>query len=162
MIVPGSHVDLIATVQGEQGGEMISRTVVQNIEVGAVGQRMIKQPDKKDQDPVVFRSVTLLATPSEAEAIELAATNGRPRLVLRNGSDKDFTNTPGVTAANLRGHTARKTDPAYSTVKIIRGTAESEVRFDTGWFDPSAKANTNAATDSNKAVSNTPTDQVTK
>ncbi len=142
MLIPGAHVDLIATVQSEVAGEMISRTVVQNVEISAVGQRMVKQPDKKSDEPVVFRSVTLMATPTEAEAIELAATNGRPRLVLRNNNDKEFTNTPGVTAANLRGSSARKGEQAYTSIKAIRGTVESEVRFDSSLYGGTAKATT--------------------
>lgn len=145
MLLPGCHVDLLSTVPAEQGGEMMSRTVVQNVQIIAVGQRMISQPEKKGDEPNVFRSVTLLATPAESEAIELAAATGRPRLVLRAGTDKDITATAGVTASNLRGRQGtHKTDttvasntpaPLYSSVRVIRGTVESEVRFDGGWLD---------------------------
>ncbi|MBC8108422.1 MAG: Flp pilus assembly protein CpaB [Anaerolineae bacterium] len=154
MLLPGCHVDLLSTVPAEQGGEMMSRTVVQNVQIIAVGQRMVSQAEKKGDEPTAFRSVTLLATPAESEAIELAAATGRPRLVLRAGTDKDITQTAGVTASNLRGHQAsRKIDatpvalnsntpsvepapmPIYSSVQVIRGTVESEVRFDNGWLD---------------------------
>lgn len=141
MLLPGCHVDLLATLPGETGGEMISRTVVQNVQVSAVGQRMVSQPEKKGEDAAVFRSVTLLVTPSEAEAVELACNSGRPRLVLRSSADKSDAPTAGVTSSNLRGSVARKNDPAYSNVKIIRGTVETEVRLSSGVI-AEAKANT--------------------
>lgn len=154
MLIPGCHVDVLATVQGENGGEMISRTIVQDIQVSAVGQRMINQPpptaspdEKKNDGPQVVRSVTLLATPGEAEAIELASASGRPRLVLRSGADKQITQSSGVTASNLRGTSSAKpvapppviavappvivpTQTGYWIVKVIRGGQESEVRFE--------------------------------
>lgn len=177
MLLPGCHVDLLSTVPAEQGGELMSRTVVQNVQIIAVGQRMVSQPEKKGDEPQTFRSVTLLATPSESEAIELAAVTGRPRLVLRSGTDKDITTTAGVTSSNLRGRqSARKIEqptsttpavvylpaptgtptpvPSYSSVRVIRGTVESEVRFDNDWFDPKATVRSDA-----KTVGTTPTTQ---
>jgi pilus assembly protein CpaB len=152
MLLPGCHVDVLATVPGDNGGEMIARTIVQDVQISAVGQRMVSQPveeKKGDGQQQAFRSVTLLATPEEAETIELAAASGRPRLVLRSGADKTIARTSGVTAASLRGPAMSKpvvappvvavatpptviipkTENNYWTVKVIRGGQESEVRF---------------------------------
>lgn len=154
MLTPGAHVDMIATVPAETGGEMLSRTVVQNVTIIAVGQRMVQQPKKEGEEPTVFRSVTILATPTEAEAIELAASSGRPRLVLRGGNDKALALTKGVTVSTLRGQTLPKVDTRpvtvvttpstqpttvieptkvayFPTIKVIRACVESEVRLDT-------------------------------
>lgn len=162
MLLPGCHVDMIATVPAETGGEMLSRTVVQNVTITAVGQRMVQQPKKEGDEPTVFRSVTLLATPTEAEAIELAASSGRPRLVLRGGNDKALALTKGVSVSNLRGQTLPKgeikpvtvvsnptTMPTtvieptkvafYPTVKVIRACVESEVRLDTPVEQPATE-----------------------
>jgi pilus assembly protein CpaB len=159
MILPGCHVDLLATVAAAQNGEMIARTVVQNIEVGAVGQRMIHQPEKKGDEPQVFRSVTLIATPSEAEAIELAANSGRPRLVLRGGTDKELTQTAGVTTGALRGQVPIKVGQvaSFNSVRVIRGSAETEVRID-GPVEASAKTN---ATTPEKALTGSDTSPAT-
>jgi hypothetical protein len=136
---------------------------------------MVSQPKKEGDEPAVFRSVTLVVTPAEAEAIELAATSGRPRLVLRNGNDKSISLTPGVTAANLRGAqpkpivtyvpvptpvaspvaTPIRIEPTFTTIKVIRGTAESEVRFDSGWFD------TKYSNSDTRSISNSDTDSAT-
>jgi pilus assembly protein CpaB len=159
MLMPGCHVDMIATVPAETGGEMLSRTVVQNIMITAVGQRMVQQPKKEGEEPTVFRSVTLLASPTEAEAIELAASSGRPRLVLRGGNDKSLALTRGVTVSNLRGQTlpraetmqpvmvsnptTQPTEPVkvayYPTIKVIRACVESEVRLDTPVEQPATE-----------------------
>lgn len=102
MIVPQARVDVLATVQGN-GEPTVSRTIVQNVEVKAVGQRVSIHQEKSDGEPQEFaRSVTLLVTPEQAEAIELAAVTARPRLVLRGSNDRTVAQTNGVTLTELR------------------------------------------------------------
>jgi pilus assembly protein CpaB len=108
MVAPGCRVDVVATIQPSGGEEMISRTIVQDVKVTAVGNRVTRNIDPKDdaqaqQQQQAFRSVTLLCTPEEAETIQLANTTGRPWLVLRGGKDDDKVETPGITLASLRG-----------------------------------------------------------
>lgn len=154
-LVPGCRVDVVATINGE-GGELISRTIVQNVRVQAVGAKQAQ-----DQSSPI-KSVTLIVNPKESEAIELAAATGKPRLVLRSSSDNDPANTDGVTVAELHGSgsrvhsdpfavrqadTAPATQPAtppviqatqWNTrpqrpqrqVTIIRGGVESEVSIE--------------------------------
>src|SRR4051812_42510317 len=95
MLVPGCHVDVIAAIQGANG-EPVARTIVQNVKVQAVGQKLTVAPpaaneQKKENanEPAAepTRSVTLLVTPEQAEGLELACSTGRPRLVLRSGRD---------------------------------------------------------------------------
>jgi len=108
MICPGSRVDVVATIQATNGEEMTARTIVQNVKVTAVGQRVTAKRDPKEDQgqPEVFRSVTLLCTPEEAESIELANTTGRPWLVLRGSKDDATVDTTGVTLTALRGNNA--------------------------------------------------------
>jgi pilus assembly protein CpaB len=98
MIQPGCRVDVLATIQGKNG--ITSKTVVQNVKVTAVGAR-ITPPDGNGAEP--YKSVTLLATPEQAESIDLASTLGRPRLALRGGRDSDLTHTKGTDVAQLLG-----------------------------------------------------------
>jgi pilus assembly protein CpaB len=155
-LVPGCHVDVIAAVPNADG-ELMSRTIVQRVKVTAVGQRMTLTTDESEQREQV-RSVTLIASPQEAEAIELAASTSRPRLVLRSGNDQSVGVSEGVTVAELRGRyssvfteTTAQTaivrpldatplpDPAppiparpaerSRSIKIIRGGAESSVNI---------------------------------
>jgi pilus assembly protein CpaB len=99
-LTPGCRVDVLATVQGEKNGEMLTQTVVQNVMVVAIGQRMSVQREK---DEGAFRSATIIASAEEAQAIELAAATSRPRLVLRNSRDDAKESGPGVTLSDIRG-----------------------------------------------------------
>jgi pilus assembly protein CpaB len=155
LVVPGCRVDVVATIQGDQNTGMMARAVVENVKVQAIGQRMTKPASGargENGEVESFRSVTLLVTPEQAEAIELAAAGSRPRLVLRNGNDNSPGNTQGVTMADLRGRsmkdemddpfattpqltpstqpseqTTRRPSVVDWTVKVIRGGVESEV-----------------------------------
>lgn len=155
MVTPGCMVDVLACVQGDGDTEMLSRTIVQNIKVLAVGQRMSPgRPESRDGQPEPFRSVTLLASTEESEAIDLAASTSRPRLVMRSGLDVEKTTSEGITVADLRGGKASnsgRVDPWESTpvvntnpttqptsvfervqsrtIKIIRAGQESSVNI---------------------------------
>jgi hypothetical protein len=47
--------------------------------------------------------VTLVVTPTQAEALELACAAGRPRLVLRSGRDNQTIVMTGIRVGQLRG-----------------------------------------------------------
>jgi pilus assembly protein CpaB len=107
LLTPGCRVDVIATLQAEGGN--VARTIVQNVKVTAVGQRVVLPPPPKDGEPAagqpqeIVRAITVLAKLKEAEAIELACSSGRPRLVLRSSRDEDVTTSAGITIGELRG-----------------------------------------------------------
>jgi pilus assembly protein CpaB len=109
LITPGCHVDILATINEGNGGQ-IARTIVQNVKVTAVGQRTVAAPTDSAQPNEPFRSVTVLAPVSEVETIELACATGRPRLVLRGGRDSDRVESAGITLKELRG-TANDPNP---------------------------------------------------
>lgn len=143
-LTPGCHVDVVATLGGE-GGDSISRTIVQNVKVQAVGSRQQTQGGDSSSS---IKSVTLIASPKDVEAIELAAATGRPRLVLRSSGDDSPVPSSGVTLGELRRSSARKdpfavqpvielfksapaTQPVETwnrtrQIKIIRGGVETE------------------------------------
>jgi pilus assembly protein CpaB len=107
MITPGCRVDVVCTLTGANTNDTVSTTVVQDVLVQAVGQRTMpgRAADDKDASPV--KSVTLIATPRDAEAINLATSTGRTRLLLRGSNDRAVADTFGVTYLDLRGE-----DPA--------------------------------------------------
>jgi pilus assembly protein CpaB len=90
MIDRGSKVDVISTFR--RGDQTIAKAVVENVEVQSV-QRTVSGYARRDGQttPVEngpVKTVTLLVTPRQASAIELAKVNGgSPRLVLRGTSD---------------------------------------------------------------------------
>jgi pilus assembly protein CpaB len=103
MIAPGCRVDVVTTLSGATREESVACTVVQDVLVQAVGQRLApgRAPDEKDGPTA--RSVTLIATPRDAEAIELASSMGRIRLVLRGSNDRTLSDSIGVSLVDLRG-----------------------------------------------------------
>ncbi|MGH7178842.1 MAG: Flp pilus assembly protein CpaB [Tepidisphaeraceae bacterium] len=109
LLTPGAHVDVIATLRLEVG-EM-ARTIVEDVKVQAVGRRLVK--DKSDDSrTATVKTVTLIVSPKDAEAIELAGGSGRLRLVLRGAQDTARNASPGITFAELTGARA---EPGPST-----------------------------------------------
>src|SRR5262245_44444070 len=100
-VVPGTHVDVLVTLNRGQADSM-SRVVVSNIQVLTAGTK-IDQEQAKDGRPVPSTVVTLLVTPDDAEKIALASSVGSIMLTLRNPLDKDLTETKGTRTASLMG-----------------------------------------------------------
>ncbi|MBV8780262.1 MAG: Flp pilus assembly protein CpaB [Phycisphaerae bacterium] len=116
-LVPGCHVDMVATITGDDN-QMLARTVVQNIKVQAVNAHLQGGPGSDPNgNPEPMKSITLVATPKEVEAIDLAARTGSPRFVLRASGDQSGGDSDGVTAAELRGK-LHHSDP-FSDVRAV-------------------------------------------
>ena len=77
---------------------MVSKTLLQNMEVLSAGQDMQKDAEGK---PVSVPVVNLLVTPEQAETLSLATSEMRIQLVLRNPLDTQTVKTPGTAVANL-------------------------------------------------------------
>ena len=103
LIVPGCRVDVVCTLNSASREDTVATTIVQDVLVQAVGQRLAPGRNSDEKDPTPIRSVTLIATPRDAEAIELATSTGRTRLVLRGTNDRSVADTFGVTYLDLRG-----------------------------------------------------------
>jgi pilus assembly protein CpaB len=108
LLLPGCQVDVVHTLKFRDGSDagLISKTIVENLRVLAVGRRTStvgsNNPKSPEPDQQV-RSVTVLVTQEQAELIDLVSHVGQPRLVLRNGLDKRVSGSKGVTLAELRG-----------------------------------------------------------
>ena len=61
------------------------------------------QEKARDGQPIPTSVVTLLVTPSDAERIALAASEGEVMLTLRNPMDRKPTETTGIRTAALLG-----------------------------------------------------------
>lgn len=84
-ILPGDRVDVLATVEPNVAGhDAITRTVLQNIEVLAAGQKT----EQRDNKPITVQAVTLLVDPAGAEVLAHAQHEGEISLVLRNPEDQ--------------------------------------------------------------------------
>jgi len=108
-VLPGMHVDVLVTGRPPTMNDVVTTTCLQNILVLSAGTTM--QADAKGQ-AIPAATVTLLATPEQAETLTLANSEGRVQLILRNGSDQTIEKTPGREVAELYGMHAQRPKPA--------------------------------------------------
>ena len=101
-VLPGTHVDVVATANPSSRAEdIITKVVLSNVEVLAAGTRL--EQDTPDGKPMQVTVVTLLVTPDESERLTLASTEGKIQLALRNPLDTESPSTPGVKPGVLLG-----------------------------------------------------------
>jgi pilus assembly protein CpaB len=141
-VLPGSRVDVIATVSPTQNQtDMTSKVVLTNVLVLTAGTRIEQDAQQK---PVSVSVVTLLVDPVEAERLTLASTEGKIQLALRHPLDKTAPATPGIRPSALVGLTAsarpaaaprparaprvaaQPAAPPPATVEIIRGDKRAQ------------------------------------
>jgi len=87
-IKPGSHVDVVAVMNGASGSsrdETISKVILENVEVLAVGQDLGSAAP--DANATLPKSVTVLVKPDDVPKLHLASTKGQVRLAMRNSRD---------------------------------------------------------------------------
>jgi len=96
-VVPGTMVDVLVT-GNTQGGDSITRTILQDLRVLAVGQ---KTDTDREGKPQTYTVVTLLVTPEDAEKVTMASTEGKIHLALRNTIDTREVSPPPVSRASL-------------------------------------------------------------
>lgn len=97
-VLPGMRVDVLVTGRPGNGGDTVTRTVLQNIVVLSAGATI--QADARGQ-AVNAPTVTLLVSPDQAETLTLAGNEGRIKLVLRNGADTKESETSGKNTNQL-------------------------------------------------------------
>jgi pilus assembly protein CpaB len=134
-VLPGTHVDVVATVSPTQSAsDITSKVILTNVLVLAAGTKI--EQGEKDKKPIAVSVVTMLVDPEQAERLTLASTEGKIQLALRNPLDKTTPTTRGIKPAALLG--AQATTPRaiarpgtakpalaqpldLSTVEVIRG-----------------------------------------
>lgn len=103
LLRPGAHVDVVGTfkVRDDKGRtDYISKLILQNVEVRAVGQNYTEK-DADSPKAKLSRSVTLLVKPEQVEKLQLAASTGKIRLALRPAFDNEPVRTRGHTLVKL-------------------------------------------------------------
>jgi pilus assembly protein CpaB len=127
MLVPGCKVDVVSVIRDEKD-KQLARTIVQNVEVRAVGRQISKNvspppvPTADAPQVPVPNNVTLLVTPDQAEAIQLSSVGAPPWLVLRNGKDEEAVESDGVSLADLRGAKDTKINSEAKVPTALAGT----------------------------------------
>jgi len=138
---PGDRVDVVALVRHKsergKGVQTVSRIILQNVELAAVG-RTVKTGKGKDSGKSVARSVTLLLTPDEVTQLHLAQSlGGQLSLALRGNTDSDRPDVNSATTDNLLGGEASNEelgDDALASnqepVKLFNWKKKSNPTFD--------------------------------
>ncbi len=133
-LFPGSHVDVLVTCRTGQSTEPSTATVLEDAEVLAAGHQVEPNPDGK---PNTVNVVTLLMTPTDAERVVLASTQGTIHFVLRNSSDTSKVSGAPVELSNLipmaggpagAPHSRERGASPY-VVETVLGTTHSTARF---------------------------------
>lgn len=116
--LPGNFVDVILSTQkeGPKDGQNISKIVLENILVLAVGDEAAREETR----PKVVKAVTLEVSPQQAEAIDLARSVGQLSLVLRNQVDLASVKTAGITKPRLLG-AIEEAPPKPQAMRPTRG-----------------------------------------
>jgi pilus assembly protein CpaB len=114
-LLPGTHVDVLATLHPTNSPDPVTTTILQDVTVLAIGQKIEPDPEGKPASATV---VTLLVKPEEAERVDLAATQGIVHFVLRNGLDKDEQKAPAVLFSQLSGVPATPVDRPVRKVQL--------------------------------------------
>lgn len=99
-VTPGTMVDVLVTgaVTGAQGGQNITRTILENVRVLAAGQKVQQDEQGKPQTVSV---ITLLVSPEDSAKLAMGSTQGKIQLALRNTIDSDDTAPPAVLQTSL-------------------------------------------------------------
>jgi pilus assembly protein CpaB len=94
-------VDVLATIEpNNTRQDAVTRTVLQNIEVLASGQKT----EQRDNKPITVQSVTILVDPDGAETLALAMHEGKIHLVLRNPEDQEVLKVASLSTQQMLGH----------------------------------------------------------
>jgi pilus assembly protein CpaB len=121
LLLPGNRVDVLLSMTNgqpdDETGGASTRTLLQNVEVLAIGQHTDAPVDNKMDENV--RSVTVLVTPDQAALLELGQTKGTLHLTLRNLKDTKETDPKTATISGIDGNTAKVWD------KRIKGWIEA-------------------------------------
>jgi pilus assembly protein CpaB len=137
LLLPGNKVDVLWTLpaQGSEGARTLP--LIRNIEILAVD-RILDTPteNKIERD---MRSVTLLATPEQAQRLAMGQTQGTLHLTLRNPADGSVVQAPKPVSMEDIGVPPKPKEEPKEVVKVpppaeeeggkirtLRGTQESE------------------------------------
>lgn len=105
LINPGDRVDIIASFESEVAEDKnnrtvyprITKTVIQNALVLALGQNMSEEQDRKE----LPKTVTVALSPEDAEKLVYITEYAKVRMALRNIDDEKTVRTSGVTRNDL-------------------------------------------------------------
>jgi pilus assembly protein CpaB len=117
-VVPGTRVDVMTIIDGENPEDTVARVVVSNVQVLTAGTRYDQEEAKQEGKAIRSTVVTLMVTPQDAERIALVQAEGQLMLSLRNPLDVAPSETSGVRTSALFG--PRAAAPAAAPMRRAR------------------------------------------
>ena len=105
-IMPGNHVDILLTTctgNDDTAGGGVTTTLLQNVQVLAVAQKL-EAPEDSKLIANDIKSVTLLVTPNQAARLDLGMNKGILHLALRNPADDREAKTVPATMKTCGSH----------------------------------------------------------
>ncbi len=118
-INPGNMVDVVLTTMPPGTNQTLSKIVLQNVPILAIGQIV----EQKGGEPVVVPTVTMDVTPEDAENLAIASSQGRLQLVLRRLGDQEEAKTGGATITKVLSGAKYKASP-----RVVRRARAVEVK----------------------------------
>lgn len=118
---PGDRVDIVLTYQIQRRGnapDIKTRTILQYVQVFAMGNHMIGTEVAEDNSPREVKSVSLLVSPIQAELLKYAERKGTLHLTLRGTLDKAPVISDGADEEQLerlQNELARDMNPELAT-----------------------------------------------
>ena len=120
-LTPGNMVDVVLTITPLGATQTISKIVLQNVPVLAIGQAV----ENREGKAVIVPTVTMDVTPEDAEKLAIASTQGRLQLVLRRFEDKSVAKTVGATVTKvISGAPVREAPKAGMKAHVIEAREE--------------------------------------
>jgi len=123
-MLPGTHVDVLVTYHNGSDPDPVTATVLQDVQILAIGQKTAPDPDGKATTADV---VTLLVNPNDAQKAVLACAQGTVHFVLRNGADHDQVSDKPTQLTGLRptdGPKPMKMTAAHNVVVLNQPVAK--------------------------------------
>jgi pilus assembly protein CpaB len=148
-VLPGNLVDVLLTFRSmstDETGGGSTTTLLQAVEVLAVGKQIEPVGKTEVVDAQEIESVTLLVTPEQVAKLDLGQSLGMLSLSLRNPNDHDEAKTNPATIADIRFGQTKPVDPQKfakmfgSIVSVVRDALpRSSVAVARGEKEPEAK-----------------------
>ena len=102
-INPGDRVDILSIINQSQE-HTISKTILQNVLILAVGDKILDPDILSEPQPKIVSQVTVAVTPKDSEKLSLAATIGQLQLVLRPIGESTVSSTEGASLNDVYGY----------------------------------------------------------
>ena len=141
-INPGDHVDVVSILKDNQN-HTFSKTILQNVLVLAVGDKILDLNAISDFKPKIVSQVTLALNVEDSEKVSLAGQVGQLQLSLRPFGENNLLTTTGVKLEDVYGELAytpseinnkilsemplenENTDANKNSIEIISGSQKS-------------------------------------